>query len=176
MDMRADMANGKRLSLKRVGVLATGWLCGMPLLVQGQTASAVDRFGLLNECRPMKLAVEQQSDDAKKIGLTRERLRFAVESRMRSARLYADSSSEASAAFLHINVNVVRSAFMVNVAYWKRVWDPVSEVLHSAVTWQSGSTGTHANDGGYIVQSLSEHVDRFLVEYLRVNKKDCGGP
>ena len=36
------------------------------------------------------------------------------------------------------------------------------------------STGTHGGDDGFIVQSVSELLDTFLVEYLRVNDEACG--
>lgn len=36
--------------------------------------------------------------------------------------------------------------------------------------------GTHVGDPGFILQSLSEKLDKFLVEYLRVNEEDCPGP
>lgn len=51
--------------------------------------------------------------------------------------------------------------------------DSVSGLKLSATTWTRGSTGTHGRNPGFIVQSVSEHVDAFLVEYLRVNEKDC---
>ena len=58
--------------------------------------------------------------------------------------------------------------------YLKSLYDPVSGRTSSlATTWESGSFGTHGDDPGFIVQSLSEHLDKFLVEYLRVNEEDC---
>lgn len=32
-----------------------------------------------------------------------------------------------------------------------------------------GSTGTHGGDAGFAIGGLSEHIDAFLDEYLRVN-------
>ena len=38
------------------------------------------------------------------------------------------------------------------------------------MTWDSGSAGTHGGNAGFVVQDALEHVDRFIVEYPRVNE------
>ena len=40
--------------------------------------------------------------------------------------------------------------------------DPVSGETNIAPTWREGSFGTHAGDPGYIIQVLSEKLDKFL--------------
>ena len=55
----------------------------------GQTqVTARERFELFNNCGRMRLIVEGLNPDAAAIGLTEKRLQFAVESRLRGARLY----------------------------------------------------------------------------------------
>ena len=44
-----------------------------------------------------------------------------------------------------------------------------------AQTWRTGEIGTHGRDAGYILQGISEHLDKFIVEYLRVNEGACNG-
>ena len=52
-----------------------------------QDASGFDRFRLFNECRPMRLVVEEYDNDAPAaIGLTEARIRTLAESRLRAAR------------------------------------------------------------------------------------------
>ena len=52
-----------------------------------QDASGFDRFRLFNECRPMRLVVEEYDNDATAaIGLTEARIRTLAESRLRAAR------------------------------------------------------------------------------------------
>ena len=34
--------------------------------------------------------------------------------------------------------------------------------------------GTYGDDAGFVVQNLSERIDRFISEYLRVNRVACG--
>ena len=52
------------------------------------------RFELYNGCLPMDLVVEVLSDDAKEIGLSREAIQNALESRLRAARLYQNQTPE----------------------------------------------------------------------------------
>ena len=118
----------------------------------------------------MRLVVESLPEDAAEIGLTESSIRAAAESRLRSARLY----SEASDQYLYVNVNVAGHAFGVSLEYKKRVLDPLSGLGGLATTWNSGSTGTHGRDSGFILSGVSQHLDRFLVEFLRVNEAACG--
>ena len=74
---------------------------------------------------------------------------------------------------LSVSAEVVGSAFLVQVELGKTLSDPASGEEWSAGTWESGRFGTHGKDAGYIVQLVAEEMDKFLVEYLRVNEKDC---
>ena len=61
-----------------------GLLALVMVAATGQDADSVrKRFELFNNCQPMRLVIEYLNDDAKDIGLTRERLTLAVESRLR---------------------------------------------------------------------------------------------
>ena len=148
-----------------------------PGLALAQEVGLVDglskRFRLHNACRPMELVVEDLDKDSKAIGLTKDRLQVTAESRLRAARLYTDSMSESTLAYLYVRVSVLGPAVSVDVQYKKYLFDPGNASNGFATTWQSSSTGTHGKDAGYIVQIVSEIVDKFLVEYLRVNEKDC---
>ena len=55
-----------------------------------QGVTDLDRFELFNNCEPMYLLASVFDDDetANDIGLTQERVQFAVESRLRGARLF----------------------------------------------------------------------------------------
>ena len=141
-----------------------------PAAVGQDDKSEFARFQLFNDCNPMKLVVEDLHDDAGKIGLTKARLQAAAESRLRSARLY---DSDATTAYLYVNVNVSGPAFSTSLQYKKLVLDLASVKNGYAATWNTGSTGTHGGDAGYILSSLSEDLDQFLVEYLRVNESAC---
>ena len=132
---------------------------------------------LFNYCEQIGLIVEDLPDSAVEIGLTEERLQTLAESRFRAARLYDDTDLLVdlldTLSFLYINVHVVGRAFSIRLAYHKPVYDRASRVPGKATTWNSGVTGTHGGDAGFIVQGVSEHLDRFIVEYLRVNEAAC---
>ena len=59
------------------------------------------------------------------------------------------------------------------MAYNKVVYDAVSGETNYASTWTTGGDGTHVGDAGFILQGLSEDLDRFILEYLRVNEDAC---
>ena len=137
-----------------------------------QDVSDLDRFKLFNECRPMDLLVEDYTDDADwtDIGLTVDRIQTMTESRLRAARLY-----DATGVFpiLYVNVNVEARGFSLNVNYKKWLYDPVSDESFDATTWTISGAGTHHGDAGFILQGLSEYLDSFILEYLRVNEDAC---
>ena len=129
-----------------------------------------DRFQLFNECRPMTLLVGDLSGDAAEIYLTEAAIQAAVESRLRSARLYdADALP-----YLYVSVSVVERAFGLNLQYKKLLYDQVTDETLFAPTWESAGIGTHGRDGAaFILSGLAGYMDRFLVEYLRVNESAC---
>ena len=128
------------------------------------------RFKLFADCGPMLLVVEELTEPAKKIGLTEEAIQAAAESRLRSARLYSAGADP----YLYIQVNVVGGGFSVILKYKKLVSDPLSGEEMYAATWDTGSTGTHSGNPGFILSIASGLLDKFLVEYLRVNEEACG--
>ena len=153
-----------------------GWLVVLAIFASpaggwaAQDVSAGDRFRLFNECRPMKIIVEDLSAGAAEIDLTEAAIQAAVESRLRSARLYdADARP-----YLYVNVNVVGMAFAIDLQYRKVVYDPATAVSNTTMTWESGSAGTHGRDGAaFILSGIAGHMDQFLVAYLRVNESAC---
>ena len=134
-----------------------------------QDVSGFDRFRLFNECSTMHLTVEELPAAAAEIDLTVAAIQAAVESRLRSARLY---DADAGPKF-YLNVNVVGRSFSLALKYRKVVYDPISAELGYATTWEIGGAGTHGGDAAYVLSGLAGHMDRFLVEYLRVNESAC---
>ena len=139
-----------------------------------QDVTSFEMFQLLNSCEPMYLLVTVLDDeDMKNVGLTKERVQFAVESRLRGARLLR--SGTVSAPLLRVSVAVTRTVYDVNMGYYKRLWDPLTDRYGLAETWTTGSSGTHGSKADYIVSKLSGLLDEFLTEYLRVNEAACTG-
>lgn len=55
----------------------------------------------------------------------------------------------------------------------KKVEDKYSGLKFSTITWVKGLTGAHGGNASYILSGLSELMDIFLVEYLKVNEEYC---
>ncbi len=142
------------------------------------------RFQLFNECHPVGLGVALARDDGDLPEQLEERIERLAESRLRAARLFSPFSPRQLRlmtgafphSFLSIEVTVVGRAFSGRVSFYKRVYDPPSGVSDFALTWRSGDTGTHRGgeeSAAFIMQRLSELVDAFVLEYLRVNEESC---
>ena len=139
--------------------------------VSAQDMSDLERFQLFAECGPMSLVFLDRQVDEAEIGLTRERLQTLAEGRLRGARLYDAEVPN----FLAINVSVsIRGAFTVEVSYYKGLYDFATDQFGMAQTWTRGSFGEYSRDAGIILQGLSELLDLFILEYLRVNEAACG--
>lgn len=146
----------------------------LALLVPAATAQIdlLDRFKLYNACRPMEVLVEDFPNEARGLGLTRQGFEVAAESRLRAARLYSEDRNENGGAYLYLMTTVVSRAFTVEVHYKKVVTDDF-QIAVPASTWRDGFIGTYGRDASYIMSSLSELLDQFLAEYLRVNEAEC---
>ncbi|MYG00376.1 hypothetical protein F4212_14775 [Candidatus Poribacteria bacterium] len=156
-----------------------------------------DRISLWSECVPVFLHVGLQNDKAE-ADLTTTRIKTAVESRLRGARIYGGDSGKATMhdPVLAVQVQIVGYAFWVGFSFVQNVItlraienildDPERELpieatigLASAFassrapTWEKATLGTHGGDAGYILQSVAEKMDQFINEYLRVNADAC---
>ena len=117
----------------------------------------------------MNLVVEDLDNDAAEIRLTSERIRTIAESRLRAARLYDANSS----VYLYVRISLLNPAFVTEVAFNKMLLDAYSKSVQRATTWQDGRIGRYHGGAGFILQGLSELLDRFILDYLRVNEDAC---
>ena len=151
-------------------ILALTLMSSVPCAVGDTFEKRFERFQLFSDCSPMQLVIDTLDSNEKKIGLTDEAIQAAVESRLRSARLY---TSDKLKPFFYVKVHVIGNAFSIRLFYYKSVYDPLSGNSDYAPTWNSGVTGTHSGKPGYIRSQISESMDRFLLEFLRVNENAC---
>lgn len=129
--------------------------------------TSLERFRLFTNCMPIDYVIEGLTSDGETIGLSEKVLQNAVESRLRSARIY-DSEMD---RYLYININVTRRSFGMSVDFRKVVFDTDSEEVGFATTWSIGSTGV--GDADYILSALYQKMDSFISNYLRVNEEAC---
>ena len=142
-----------------------------PFSINSQTEAEL--FELYNACQPVKLAVEYLSEDAKKINLTREDIINLAELKLRSARIYKRQPKDNP--YLYVQVTIVGESFSNEVEFKKQVMT-LHGVSGMATTWEEGHTGRYgsASTGqDFVLSSVSKLLDKFIVEYLRANEKDC---
>lgn len=141
-------------------------------------------------CQPLAMLVEDLPPDAAEIGITVERLQTLAESRLRVARLY----DEVSPYIVYVRVIVIGLAYSTEVQFVSQVLprnltiavvagsdNPPLDVLLrmttlNATVWTTSGAGMHGQDADNILQAVSESLDEFILEYLRVNESACEGP
>ena len=64
-------------------------------------------------------------------------------------------------------------AYFTEVGFVKTLTDPISGREEVITTWTAERLGTHGGDGNYVMQGVSEQVDRFILEFLRENEEAC---
>ena len=138
-----------------------------------EDTTGLDSFGLFNKCEPLSFTIQKSVSDADDLYLDDSAIQSAIESRLRSARIYSDENKGFSS--LRVTINVVNYAVSMNVIFNKIVHDPLfSDEVGNAITWMDGGTGLHGGREEFVMNNLSEFMDNFLVEYLRVNEQACG--
>ena len=159
-----------------------------------------DRFELFNSCRPLQLdsprfLLADGHETAEAIGLTNEHIRALVEGRLRAARLFSASpsagfgfpfSGAAGKPVLELSVYLTPADlaaagigdlddFRVLLRFWKYLYDEVSDESRYRTTWEIGRRiyQSHDGDAGSILHRVSQLLDYFIGEYLRVNEAAC---
>lgn len=140
---------------------------------EADTKRKRELFNLYTACSPVGLNVNPLlKGNAEAVNLTKEAVINLAESKLRSAHIY--TSKKPYTAALEVNITIVGLAFGYTVQFFKGLSDPISKHFDWASTWMRGYTGTYGLSGGdYILSSFSKSLDEFIVEYLRVNEKDC---
>ena len=142
-------------------------------LADGISRDDIDQAALSTGCAPMFAIVSVQTQNTD-IDLTTNTVEAAVESRLRSARLYDSTPAESPGIqALEVKSMVVGRSFSVAVDLIRWVPDTGNGYPGLVPVWRSGTTGTHGGSGQYVLGTVSEHLDDFLARYLRVNEIPC---
>jgi len=123
--------------------------------------------------KSVAVLVEELSADARRIGLTRDRIQTRVELRLRSAGLTPGKGSSKNAAYLYVRVKLGGSAYSAAVEYKRQVVFITGNrrYVYTATTWESANIGTHARSVVYIMNGLDKLLDEFSNAYLKANQK-----
>ena len=155
-----------------------------------------DRFRLFTGCEPVRIGYVTIQDEEGDLDLSAERVETAVRSRLRGARIYYSGPTTAEAAremagenplreglfrlrlekapILGVYVNVVGQAFNLDVRMLQEVYNTNVDRDGLATTWSASVTGTHRQTSSFVLGTVSEVMDNFIDEYLRVNEEACG--
>ena len=117
----------------------------------------------------MHLWVGDISDDGISAGLTKEAIEVAVRSRLRAARIYRENAGH----WLSVSVTVVGNSFSIVTGFNKSVLDIMTNLQYGAPTWSQSGTGSHNGGITFILHQVSQKIDVFIDEYLRVNEDAC---
>ena len=156
----------------RKGKLLWVFLAVTTFTIGEAAAQEGDRFGLFTDCGAVPLIVEELPTAAKDLGLTKRRLQTVVEAALLGARIPTTDSLPPH--YIYLSVNVVGRSFSVRLEFKKWVFDSLlSSESGIAVTWSTGSLGTHGGNAEYIVSIVRGSLDEFVAAYLRTNLAEC---
>ena len=123
------------------------------------TPSVGDRYGLFTECAPVllsQLGVFVAAD-----------IQVMAESRLRAARIWGGHEPDDGGSHpfvLYIAIAAEAAEFS------KEVWDPISGEFRVSDVWSGELPGPFSGTPGSRASTL---VDRFILDYLRVNGEYC---
>ena len=153
-----------------------------------EEVTRLNRFQLWNDCKPVGLFIIMSSPQEidkvlpeparSNIRLERVEVYAAVLSRLQAAGLYSAEPLTSVFSVLIIIVSVIGESFEIETKYKKRLIDPASGESGMVDTWKLLDIPflvprKHGRDSGYILYWISEHTDKFIDEYLRVNADAC---
>ena len=139
-----------------------------PLAAQEVTDE--DRFRLFTECADVGLGVIMGAEEGAEIGLTEIRISTMARSRLRAARIYGGvvDSDVFVEGFLSIVVEVYGDAAALQILFWKYHTDRFGGRGFAAAHIKRPVLGFPGDDTASTMQRLTEIVDTFIDEYLRV--------
>ncbi|MYA33279.1 MAG: hypothetical protein F4164_06370 [Gemmatimonadales bacterium] len=163
----------------RLGVVALFFL---PAVLQGQEYAPSEdervlireNFSLFTDCASLWF-MPTVSDPDDELGLSLDRVRTLVRSRLRAAGIYQDADPEHATAsrILWVRVTVIGRAWKIRMHISTFFPDPLTDRQLVLEIWSHENFGTHGGDPGFVLGLLSEGVDEFIDEYLRVNEEAC---
>jgi hypothetical protein len=137
----------------------------MPEAISGNGLEAI-------RTTPLDVLVEDVSDDAKKIGLSKEGIEACVNRTLRQAGITPGGPRDFAGA-IFVNINVVGDSFTISISFKRPVFYSRGDKWFRTVgaTWDQSVTGTHGRDGRYILDNIANQLEVFCNEFLKANGK-----
>ena len=143
------------------------------LLAQNTRAIEWDSGLEIEDHKRMIVFIDGFNDDNQKAGLSKELVRAKVELQLRKNEINSNPISNLEDGYLYINVNIVGSAYNVDVEFKRKVAYYSKGRTYNAIAsvWETGGTGTYGQDSSIILKNLSNLLDMFINDYLKANQK-----
>lgn len=120
----------------------------------------------------LEYIVEEVSEDGRRLGITKERIRQKVEKHLRAAGITPlDGETTGTVEpFVYVRVVVGGSGFNIRVEFSRPVLYAVNgQVLQTfGVMWSKSITG-YSTDGAYVIGAVDGPIERFIDEFLKAN-------
>lgn len=120
--------------------------------------------------KKVSMRVVRLDEDAKTIGLTRERIQMKCELRLRQAGL---EPATRISPYLAISVDVVGGCFHLSMQFKRTIYFVASDNWYQILgaPWSCEINREHGRVPESIMGALDECLDKFLNEYARANLK-----
>ena len=132
--------------------------------------SQTELFRLYNHCKPMSLTFHNDKAGEYYMTFYADRVRTIVESRLRAARLYDSVATDTTFEVAYHHKSSGQSELLL--FYAKPMRDLASGIIRIIPSYTLSSSF----NGGFsdqMLQLLSEAMDQFINDYLRVNETWC---
>jgi hypothetical protein len=120
--------------------------------------------------KKVNIRVMGLDEDAKRIGLTREKIELKCWKRLKQAGL---EPAIRISPYLGVFVNVVGSCFHLSIQFKRNIFFIADDDWYQIVgaTWSCEMNGEHGGGPESIIGAVDECLDKFLTEYLKANLK-----
>lgn len=124
----------------------------------------------------LRVLIEELSEDAKKIGLTRDRIEARVNQSVRKSGITpvvpGPVAFGSSGGELYVSVSVSGYGFCITMFFVRRVFYNIGDrwFTYEGNTWHSLSIG-YSREADYILDVVGAKVEGFCNEFLRANGK-----
>lgn len=136
-----------------------------------------DRFRLWNECKGVYFKLETNINNKGNflMELTYDEVAVTARSRLRGAGIYLGEERKAKKgeSYVFVRISTLDEAFAIYVSFHKEMVDNISGLTGYGGVWGQTSIGLHYGREDYVINRLGNMVDKFIDEYLRVNREVC---
>ena len=127
------------------------------------------RSRLFAHCRPMKVTVYRYKDEEGNLPqLEKAHVSEIVNSHLSHYNLYSKTGK--SFVMLDIGIQTRRVAFAVNMQLKKMIFEPASNYITFATTWNRTLLGEHRGDHLVVLFAVKAMTDNFIDSYRKANQ------